>query len=78
MSNVLAFPAVSGASQKLGCRLGDFLVEEGYTLRWEVKGVNTLNGDLYLENKGYRTVTMKTAHLWEKYGGVEAAGKGGL
>lgn len=51
----------------LKCKLGDEL-RIGRQAGWIVKGVNTLNGDLYLErsNHDLTTVTMNTAHKWEK------------
>lgn len=51
----------------LGCKLGDKL-RRGTQGGWIVKGINTLNGDLYLEssNNELATVTADKAHKWDK------------
>jgi hypothetical protein len=54
----------------LDCELGDSLVHSNYDIKWKVKGLNTLNGDLYVESEGesglrYKTVTAETAEFWQ-------------
>lgn len=69
----------------LDCKLGDKLRSKGVyrDSDWAVRGINTINGDLYLEaeldvganHKYYRsmTVTSRTEHTWERVERTENA-----
>lgn len=50
----------------LGCKLGDRLRQRNHICI--VIGINTLNGDLYVEDEDRRfeTITSKTIHNWER------------
>jgi hypothetical protein len=54
----------------LGCKLGDKLVRRKDGEMWVVKGINTLNGNLYLESARHylATVTADTVSAWRLRG----------